>query len=92
MPLRLISDDILLPHDLIEFIQRSKKGRKSFFALKLDMSRAYEGISWDFLVAVSRAMGFSHMWIDLVYQCITTDFFLFWSMEVNLCALNLRAG
>ncbi|CAM8948374.1 unnamed protein product [Rhodiola kirilowii] len=36
--------------------------------MKLDMSKAYDRLSWRFLLRVMRAFGFSHQWCDLVYR------------------------
>lgn len=72
VPGRQISDNILLAHELIECIKRKRKGKKAMFALKLDMSKAYDRVNWDFLVKVLDRMGFSPKWVNLIYQCIST--------------------
>lgn len=81
VPSRLISDNILIAHEIIEHIRRKKRGKHSFFALKLDMNKAYDLNScWDFLLEVMRAMGFSQMWVNWIHQCISTVSF---SVMVN---------
>lgn len=71
MPGRLISDSVLLAHELLEFIRKKKEGKTSFFALKLDMNKAYNRVSWGFLIQVLEVMGFSPRWIQLIFQCIS---------------------
>ncbi|KAL9685913.1 hypothetical protein QQ045_023367 [Rhodiola kirilowii] len=38
--------------------------------IKLDMSKAYDRLSWRFLLKMFSALGFSNKWIDLIYRNI----------------------
>ena len=40
-------------------------------ALKVDMSKAYDRIEWEFLRKMLVALGFAHSVIDLIMLCIT---------------------
>ena len=54
-------------------ILRKKKGRKgSFEALKIDMKKAYDRVSWNFLRAVLTAVNFSQQWINWLMECVTS--------------------
>ncbi|GMP88073.1 hypothetical protein CsSME_00040189 [Camellia sinensis var. sinensis] len=68
----LISDNVLLAHEVLDYIKKYKRGRLSSFRLKLDMNKAYDRVSWDFLQAVMAKLGFSPKWIQLISQCIST--------------------
>lgn len=49
-----------------------KKGR---VALKLDISKAYDKVEWNFLKQVMMRLGFEDKWVRLIMDCITTSSF-----------------
>lgn len=51
-------------------MKREKKGRDSYFVLKLDIQKTYDIIKWGFLRKMMRALRFSEKWINLVMECI----------------------
>ena len=68
---RLISDNLIIAHELIHTIKTKKKGRARFVAIKVDLSKAYDRLSWNFLEAVLQKMGFSKLWINSIMQCVS---------------------
>lgn len=46
---RLITDNILLSSEVFHFMNHNKAKKRGYMALKLDMSKAYDRIEWDFL-------------------------------------------
>jgi hypothetical protein len=41
-------------------------------ALKLDMSKAYDRVEWDFLELLMRRIGFNDRWVELIMTCVRT--------------------
>ena len=60
---RLILDNFLLAQELLSSMGRSIG--KTNVALKLDMSKAYDRVSWMFLTMVLQRFGFGKRWIDM---------------------------
>ncbi|KAL5558694.1 hypothetical protein UlMin_034905 [Ulmus minor] len=51
--------------------------RTCYIALKLDMSKTYDRVEWDFLKGLMNKLGFSLPWTNLVMRCVTSIFYLF---------------
>lgn len=71
IPNRLITDNVLIAHELMHSMH-TKNLKTKFIALKLDISKAFDKIEWDFLVAVMKRMGFNDTWCDWIYKCMST--------------------
>ena len=69
---RLISDNIMLASELMDHIHSSRVGRRKLAALKIDFSRDFDRISWNFISAVLFCMGYPMKWINLITQCTST--------------------
>ena len=60
------------PFETMHTIGKRKKVKESLMAIKLDMSKAYDRVEWEYLEIVMRNMGFCERWISLVMMCVTT--------------------
>ena len=88
---RNISDNILLAHEIFDFLIKRKKRNKFYGALKIDMTKAYDRVDWKFLKVVLSSMNFSQNWIKWILQCVTTvQFTLLVNMEAFLKLSSLR--
>ncbi|XP_074267199.1 uncharacterized protein LOC141590510 [Silene latifolia] len=72
IPGRHISDNVLLSHELFHHISRKKKGKKGLLAIKVDMSKAYDRLNWNFIRCTLVAMNFPEIFIDLIMNCVSS--------------------
>ncbi|KAK4397531.1 hypothetical protein Sango_1589700 [Sesamum angolense] len=52
IPGRLITDNVLAAFEINHYVKQRTRGKEGHFALKLDMSKAYDRVVWDFLRVV----------------------------------------
>jgi hypothetical protein len=69
---RLITDNVLIAYECFHTI-RQQRAKRPFFALKVDMMKAYDRVEWNFLRGCLQKLGFSHTWIDTVMRCCVTS-------------------
>ncbi|KAA3461385.1 reverse transcriptase [Gossypium australe] len=67
---RHISDNVLIAYEVLHSLKMKKKGKKGNFALKLEMSKAYDRVEWDFLAGMMTHLGFHADWIVLIMICV----------------------
>jgi hypothetical protein len=72
VPGRLITDNAMVAFECLHFIEQNKSLDKNFCAYKLDLSKAYDRVDWDFLKKVMQRLGFSCRWVDWIMSCVTS--------------------
>ncbi|XP_074277936.1 uncharacterized protein LOC141601541 [Silene latifolia] len=72
VPGRLMSDSSVIAHEIIHYFNKTKKGSIFYAVLKLDMHKAFDRVSWHFLMEVMRHMRFPTAWRSLIWECIST--------------------
>ncbi|KAL0373099.1 UNVERIFIED_CONTAM: hypothetical protein Scaly_0991500 [Sesamum calycinum] len=73
VPGRLLSDNVLLAQELIHSLESRRPDANVVF--KLDMAKAYDRVSWEFLYQVLQRKGFPQRWIGLVANAISHCWF-----------------
>lgn len=71
VPGRLITDSALIAYECFQTVQR-QKNKSHFFALKIDMMKAYDHIEWEYLHGCLNKLGFASSWIASVMRCVTS--------------------
>lgn len=69
IPGRLISDNSLIAFECIHHIQ-TNAGNADFCAYKLDLSKAYDRVDWDYLEGALLRWGFAPRWVSLIMVCV----------------------
>ncbi|KAA3474024.1 reverse transcriptase [Gossypium australe] len=68
----LINDNVLIAYEILHAFQQKRTGKKGYMTVKLDMSKAYDRVEWDFVKEMMIKMGFAHEWVGLIMKCITS--------------------
>ena len=69
---RQILDGVILVHDVLHSLQSL---RHPGMLIKLDISKAYDKLSWQFIRRMLAAYGFCHDWVEWVMGLLSTPFF-----------------
>ena len=69
---RLISDNLLIAHEMIHGLRTGDKIVEEWMAIKTDMSKAYDRVEWNFLEILMEKMGFDRVWVRWIMACVST--------------------
>ncbi|XP_075095490.1 uncharacterized protein LOC142173745 [Nicotiana tabacum] len=70
---RSIFENILLTQEIVTDIRL--KGKPANVVIKLDMAKAYDRVSWKYLLYVLRKMGFSEHFINMVWNLMSNNWY-----------------
>jgi hypothetical protein len=72
VPGRFLTDNALIAYECLHTI-RQQQSKRPFFALKVDMMKAYDRVEWNFLFGCLQKLGFDQNWIEMVMRCCVTS-------------------
>ncbi|XP_019163602.1 PREDICTED: uncharacterized protein LOC109159944 [Ipomoea nil] len=76
---RQIIDNSLAYQEVLNSF-RTKKGKTGWMALKIDLEKAFDRLSWSFIEDTLRDIGFNQSWIRNIMHCITSSrLAVFWN-------------
>lgn len=72
------------------WMSNRKSGKTGWAELKLDMSKAYDQVEWDFLQSLMNRLGFLDEWIDKIMRCVrSVKYYLYYAHTGYLLSLIL---
>ena len=72
VPGRQSADNILVAQEIIHSM-RKKKGDTGFMAIKVDLEKAYDRLSWSFIQDTLRDVGIPENLVEVICWCITSS-------------------
>lgn len=63
---RILTDNALVAFEVNHYIRRKKQGKNGMVGLKLDVSKAYNRLEWNYLEEMLVKFGFNSLWISRV--------------------------
>lgn len=92
VPGRLITDNVIAAFEINHWMHIRKQGKMGYSALKMDMSKAYDRVSWEFIRGIMLKMGFVSKWIDWVLLCMSTVKYSFLMSGREVGPIILKRG
>lgn len=69
---RLISDNTMISYEIMHYIKRKTRGKIGWMDFKLNMSKAYDRVEWNYIKAILLKMGFVEDIVTLFMECVRT--------------------
>jgi len=82
---RSILDNAMAAIELVHYMKSKVSGNKGDVAFKLDITKAYDRIDWNYLKCVMLKMGFSQQWVKWIMMCVQS---VDYSVLVNIEAVG----
>ncbi|CAN1758076.1 Transposon TX1 uncharacterized 149 kDa protein [Linum perenne] len=79
---RSIIDNVLVATETLHSMRCRYRAKDGEVAVKIDISKAYDRVEWEYLVYILSCMGFSDRWIAWMKLCISS---VRYSVVMNTC-------
>ena len=80
IPDHLISDNVLVAFEFMHYLNHKVEAMDNYMSIKLDMSKTFDRVEWNFIKEVMEKMGFAKKWVNLIMLCIS---FVSYSVIIN---------
>ena len=70
VPGRFITDNTSIAFKMIHMMQNRRRGKVGHMAVKLDISKAYNRVEWNFLEKIMLSLGFPVQWVGLAMSTV----------------------
>lgn len=67
---RLPTDNALIAFEINHYIKRKTQGKYGVFGIKIDVSKAYDRLEWNFIEQMLARFGFQSTWTDRIMACV----------------------
>jgi hypothetical protein len=92
IPRRLITDNALRSFECLHAIRNGNNSYKKFGPFKLDLTKAYDHVDYDYLKGALGCLGFHRKWLQWVMECVTTINYFVWLNNESLCPFKPSRG
>jgi len=76
VPNRLITDNTIVAFKVLHGMRNKRIGKIGQMAIKLDISKAYDQVEWEFLRHIMLILGIDAQWVKLAMKTVTTTYFV----------------
>ena len=66
--------------EFMHYLNHKNDGKENYMSIKLDMSKAFDRVEWNFIKGVMEKLGFANKWVDLITHCVSS---VSYSMIIN---------
>ena len=72
VPNRSIIDNITVAYEMLHWMRNRRKGKTWHMVVKLDISKAYDRVEWEFLQRIMLKIGIPTQWVRLPMETVRT--------------------